>query len=308
MPKLISSALLTLAAAGAAVPAIPGGPAPAVTEFVGSTPCDEPARRFLGISDAACEQITWELALANDPAGRPFELRARYRMPIPGSPNHLDAGTALQVRGVWTSAPGTGAHKGRTMYTLTTDGKALRFALLEQDLLHLLTSDSRLMVGNAGWSYTLNPRAASTAGDARRMEAVDSIARDLAGEFEGRTPCQEISKQLNLAVDAGCTKLKWGLTLFQDAATGRPAAYKLDGTLYRDGRLHRAAPRTGTWSVLRDPSSGALIYRLDRDEPGDYLLLIRADENVLFFLDKRGNALVGDRSHSYTLNRTERRD
>jgi hypothetical protein len=55
--------------------------------------------------------------------------------------------------------------------------------------------------------------------------------------------------------------------------------------------------------MLRDSSSGALIYRLDRGQPGEYLLLLRADENVLFFLDKEGHALVGDRSHSYTLNR-----
>ena len=135
------------------------------------------------------------------------------------------------------------------------------------------------------------------------MQALDA-GTGLSGTFEGRTPCQEISKQLNLFVDAGCIKLKWSFTFLQDAATGRPGTYKLEGTLYRDGRLHAAAPRTGKWSVLRDWSSGALIYRLERDEPGGYLLLMRADENVLFFLDKEGNALVGNQSFSYTLNRT----
>jgi hypothetical protein len=301
--KSVLGALVILLAA-AAVPAVPGRPASPATEFVGSTPCGDEVRRFLAIANAACEQITWELAFADDSgAGRPFELRARYHMPIPGSPNHLDAGTPLQVRGAATFARGSGPQRGRMIYTLTTDGRSLRLALLERDLLQLLTAESRLMVGNAGWSYTLNGRDASAAPAARRMEAVDSIPRDMAGEFEGRTPCQEIAGQLNLAVDAGCTKLKWRLTLFQDAATGRPTTYKHEGTLYRDGAMYGAAPRTGTWSVLRDPSSGALIYRLDRGQPGGYLLLIRADENVLFFLDTEGNALVGDRSHSYALNR-----
>ncbi|HUF23778.1 MAG TPA: hypothetical protein VMN81_06595 [Vicinamibacterales bacterium] len=281
----------------------------ASSQFAGSTPCGDEVRRFLAISNTSCEQVTWELALADDAgAGRPFELRARYRMPISGSPNHLDAGIALQLRGVWTSAPGSGRHQGRTMYTLTIDGRALQLALLERDLLQLLTAGSRLMVGNPGWSYTLNRREASAPRAARRMEALDAVPPGMAGEFEGRTPCQEIAGQLNLAVDAGCTKLKWRLTLFQDAATGRPTTYKHEGTLYRDGAMYGAAPRTGTWSVLRDSSSGALMYRLDQGQPGEYLLLIRADENVLFFLDKEGHVLVGDRSHSYTLNRSARRD
>jgi hypothetical protein len=236
-------------------------------------------------------------------------------MPIPGSPNHLDAGRELTVSGTWSSSLGAGAHKGRTIYTLTTGGRSLRLALFESGVAQMLTADSRLMVGNAGWSYTLNPRERSVARAPRQMEALEagagaeaSVYRGLAGDFEGRTPCQEISKVLNLAVDAGCTKLKWGLKLFEDPATGRPANYELGGTVYRDGELQRATPRTGKWSVLRDRSSGALIYRLERDEAGNYMLLMRADENVLFFLDQEGNALVGNRSFSYTLNRVERQD
>src|SRR5687768_8232881 len=99
MLKPALSALLVLTAAVAAAHAIPGNPAAAAIEFVGSTPCGEDARRFLSISNPSCEQISWELALAADYKaghGRPFELRARYHMPIPGSPNHLDAGTEIQ--------------------------------------------------------------------------------------------------------------------------------------------------------------------------------------------------------------------
>lgn len=315
MLKPVLLVLLALTAAPAAGPSTANAKA-AGDQFAGSTPCGEEARRFLGITNAACEQITWDLALAPDAAsGRPFELRARYHMPIPGSPNHLDRGIELQLSGVWTSAAGDGAHRGRTLYTLTTGERSLRLALIEGGLLQLLTAERRLMVGNAGWSYTLNRRDVSAARAPRHMTPLDAGAgpevpdyRGLAGEFEGRTPCQEISKVLDLAVDAGCTKLKWGLKLLQDPATGRPTTYQLGGTVYRDGELQRATPRTGKWSVLRDTSRGALIYRLERDEPGGSLLLMRADENVLFFLDKEGNALVGNRSFSYTLNRADSRD
>ena len=306
MLKFALSVVLVLTVIVSADRVTSATPASATTEFAGGTPCGEEVRRFLGISNPACEQIGWHLSLAPGNAGS-FELRARYHMPIPGSPNHLDGGNTLQLRGQWTSAPGTGAHDGRVIYTLTVDGRSLRLALFEHDLLQMLTSGNRLMVGNAGWSYTLNRGMHPSPRAPRRMEKSNAAAAGLGGQFEGRTPCQEISKQLSLAVDAGCIKLKWGFTFLQDEATGRPTTYKLQGTLYRDGRLQAAAPRTGKWSLLRDGSTGALIYRLERDEPGGYMLLMRADENVLFFLDKEGNALVGNESFSYTLNRVVRR-
>src|SRR5688572_925070 len=104
MLKPALSALLTLTVAAAVTHATSPRPAAAAAEFVGSTPCDEPVRRFFGITNAACAQITWELALAGDAgASRPFALRVRYHMPIPSSPNHLDDGIELQLSGVWTS-------------------------------------------------------------------------------------------------------------------------------------------------------------------------------------------------------------
>lgn len=307
MVKSTLAALVVLTVATAAPHPAPARPSAQVGDFAGSTPCGEQARHFLGISNAACEQITWVLNLVEEAhSAGAFELRGRYHLPLPGSPNHLDAGHPLQLRGFWTSTDGTGDHKGRTIYTLKTDGRSARFALLERQLLHLLSADNRLETGNAGWSYTLNKDYMLPTRTRRRMEAVDpatiAASRTLGGTFEGRTPCREISKQLNLAADAGCIKLKWAFKLSQDAS-GRPTTYALKGTLYRDGRLQAAAPRTGKWSVLRDRTTGALIYRLERDEPGAYMLLMRAGENVLFFLDKEGNALVGNESFSYTLNR-----
>lgn len=297
MPAVRALALVVIVAAGTV--SSPGGaPAQPVT-FVGSTPCGSDVRRFLGIPDATCEQVTWDLAFGESSSTeRSFELRARYHRPVPGSPNHLDAGTPLQVRGGWKRAEGPG---GRTTYHLDIDGRSISLALLERDLLHVLTPSGRLMVGNGGWSYTLNRRETSGPRP-RAMQPLATVPAGIGGEYEGRTPCQEIAKQLDLAVDAGCTKLKWGITLVQDAS-GRPATYKHEGTLYRNGSLYGAPPRTGAWSVLRDPATGALVYRLERGEPGKYLQLLRADENILVFLDEDGGVLVGNTSHSYTLNR-----
>jgi hypothetical protein len=100
-----------------------------------------------------------------------------------------------------------------------------------------------------------------------------------------------------VATSSDCNKIKWRLTLHQDPATGTPTTYKLEGFVYRN------PPRTGKWVVLEDASANAVVYRLDPDQPGGFLSLFRADDNILLFLNRAGDFLVGDVHYSYTLNR-----
>jgi hypothetical protein len=141
---------------------------------------------------------------------------------------------------------------------------------------------------------------------AQKRDQVSSSPAAIAGNglsvygvFDGRSPCKEISKQLQMSVDADCFKLKWRLTLYHDAATSKPATYKLEGTLFRK------KVREGSWSVVRgtktDPQ--ALVYRLHGDNP---IYLLKGDENVLFFLDDEKTLLQGDAQFSYTLNRVNK--
>src|SRR5687767_8627298 len=107
MVKWTLAALAALTVAAAAPPLTAANPPPQVADFAGGTPCGEQARRFLGISNIACEQVGWRLTLVEEAhSAGAFELRGRYHMPLPGSPNHFDAGTPLQLRGLWTSAEG----------------------------------------------------------------------------------------------------------------------------------------------------------------------------------------------------------
>ncbi len=119
------------------------------------------------------------------------------------------------------------------------------------------------------------------------------------GVFTGRTPCREVSDLLNLGMDPDCSKLKWKLTLYQDALTREPTTYRLDAT------FSRQKPRTGTWKVMKGIASDpeAIIYQLDfqgSDRPVD---LYVADNNVLFFTDGK-ELLHGNADNSYTLNKT----
>jgi hypothetical protein len=49
----------------------------------------------------------------------------------------------------------------------------------------------------------------------------------------------------------------------------------------------------------------AIIYRLEPAKGHALLHLLKGDDNVLFFLDKKQKPLVGHAEFSYTLNRRE---
>jgi len=116
------------------------------------------------------------------------------------------------------------------------------------------------------------------------------------GAFEGRTPCQEITRELGIKVGPECTKRKWLLVLTQDPATHIPGSYKIEGVGDWNGE--------GKWSIVKGSKENpnATVYQLDR--PGkNSLFLLKGDDNVLFVLDHNKNFLVGGADHSYTLNR-----
>jgi hypothetical protein len=121
------------------------------------------------------------------------------------------------------------------------------------------------------------------------------------GVFEGRFPCQDIARQLQVATSPDCTKIKWRLTLFRDPATGQPATYQLEGSFFRD------QPRTGPWSIGRGTKTNprAVVYQLDPGNPPATLLLQKGDDNVLFILDQERNLRIGTDYLSYTLNRVK---
>ena len=118
------------------------------------------------------------------------------------------------------------------------------------------------------------------------------------GVFEGRCPCQELAKELKIAIFTECFKTKWGLTLWQSPDNQTPSTYKIESSFYRE------TPREGKWKITKGTKNNpdAIVYQLDSEglEP---IFLMKGDENVLFFLDNNKNLLVGNMLFSYTLNR-----
>ena len=119
------------------------------------------------------------------------------------------------------------------------------------------------------------------------------------GYFEGRSPCQEVATMLKVSGRDACIKIKWQLILFQDPVTHAPTTYALGGFAWRN------PPKTGKWAIVKgakeDPN--AVVYQLDPDDPEGFLSFQKADDNILLFLDKNRELLVGNEQFSFTLNR-----
>ncbi len=120
---------------------------------------------------------------------------------------------------------------------------------------------------------------------------------NLIGYFDGRTPCQELAKQLNEITTPECIKIKWRLTLYKNGADTTSGTYSLEGFKFRGDSVLK-----GTWQIVSgtkaDPK--AIIYQLHHSVKGS-LFFLKADDVVLFFLGKDRNIMVGNRHFSYAL-------
>jgi len=127
-------------------------------EFVGSTPCQPLARDFLGISsNAACECIQWQLKLhSSDVAERgTYTLITTHGVLETNRHGFFQGGTRTETAGKWIT---TVLKPDTTVYQLqaAAPNRSLSLARIDENLLHLLTHDGHLLVGDDSWSCTLN--------------------------------------------------------------------------------------------------------------------------------------------------------
>ena len=137
-------------------------------EFVGSTPCDDLSRKFLGglSTNTPCHYIAWRLtfsksAHATDP--NKFTVSATYWLPGKNDPNQVEEGATVTGEGTFELIRGTKAKPDAPVYRLhgKKTAKPVSLAQVGQNILHFLNEDKSLRVGNAGWSYTLNRKEVS---------------------------------------------------------------------------------------------------------------------------------------------------
>jgi hypothetical protein len=280
--------------------------------FVGSTPCGAQITRFLGFTPGPkCEFVRWELSLGVDAKNEaPGPAVAQVEYGVYGQPL-----TKLKRELTWVAVNGTAERKDAQVVELKRGKANLKLWRVSDETLHFLDAKNQLLVGDGGHSYALSfavaqkpePAAAAPPDFTYKLLPLASGA-NVYGVFEGRTPC-EIAKLINIPVAAGCIKLKWRLTLFQDPKTKAPASYRIEGSLFPQGPREGAlTPLSGTpfdaaAQVVRLELSDAERASYVRGKSAEPIHLMRGDENVLFFLDNGGKLGLGNRDFNYVLNR-----
>jgi len=304
-----AAVLAAICAASASVGASRGHAA-AAQEFAGSTPCGPEVRAFVGgfSADAPCHAVTWKLSIDAPEKGRgAWRLTAVYGIPPASNPNLMVDGPRVAIDGTWTS-DATAGPGGRIAYRLSTGTpqRTLSLARVADGLVHVLDTSGRLMLGTSGWSYTLNdatraerPGNPALAADMSYTISPVSTGSSVFAVYEGRTPCAGISDAIGIRENPACLKVKWRVTLYQNPQTSAPDTYKIEST------LHRQQPREGSWRVIRGVASdpNAVVYQLDPTPTERAVLLLRADDNILYFLNPKKQVLIGTIDFSYTLNR-----
>ena len=261
--------------------------------LVGCTPGDSAIKKMLGIkADAVIDFIRWSLLMKADET---FQLTIQYGENQPNTLGFKQGGTAQIIEGKYQVAL---TENWEQLYTLQRkDGKAmLSLVAINTNLFHMLDDHNQLLVGNAGWSYTLN-REFAEAGEVTTIKSSGAQSAEAKLIFEGRTPCREIALlHPEMKASSDCFKIKWRLILNRDAQTGLP-------TTCTTRNIVDNQPRdvVGTWQLLTTPR--AVIYQLNLPGLQDPILLLQADNNILYFLDKKQHLLIGNKDFSFTLNR-----
>lgn len=249
--------------------------------YTASTPAGHVVRSFLQIplSDSV-DFIRWRLVLSE---GR-YNLYCNYGIGKPNTNGFINGGDKIELYGI--------VKKEENIYQLQNGAIILKLYQLNPDLLHLLDENNNLLVGNGGWSYTLNNVKPVVAGLVNKKQYPAALKDSMA--FEGRTPCK-----IPGIVPAGtsCYKLKWYVVLYASAEKNKPGTYRIKGTPFR-----RLESKSGNWEIITR-ADGITVYQLKDDKNHGFLSLVKPDENILLFIDTNGKLLVGDENFSYTLNR-----
>jgi hypothetical protein len=284
--------------------------------FEGNTPCDPGAKSLFQIpADSDCDQMIWSVTFNQDPQTEnptTYVLKTAYGMSKQGTNDLVGGGTSITMEGKWTISTGTKSDADATVYQINPadPARTLSFLKVNENLIHVLSKDNTMLVGNGAWSYTLdrmdnqspaslkvvNPPQPPTRPPAPPMPEGSSVF----GVFDGRTPCHELVIEFTQNPSpSNCLKVKWRLTLYQDAATRSPSSYLFMGT---------SNYREGSWTIVQgmDGDPNAVVYQLQVREAQQPISFLRVDENNLFMMDRSMNLLVGNELFSYTLSRNEK--
>lgn len=266
--------------------------------LIGSTPGDEHVKTMLAIpAETKVDFIRWNVTLG---IKQDFVLDIHYGESQPNTLGFKGNGEKKTFKGTYSVSESIDF---KEVYHLNCAGfpTEITIAKLSENLYHLLTPQGRLLIGNGGWSYTLNrkyPDHPAEISVATRSTAAD---KSLQLIFEGRTPCQEIAgEHPEMMASASCFKIKWRLVLHRDSITLQPTTCTIRNIV---DNQPRDVP--GKWEVIHGTATNphAIIYSIQADNLTGPMLFFSGDENILFFLDRNYVPMIGNADFSFTMNR-----
>jgi len=263
----------------------------------GSTPGDELVKAMLTIpAETKVDFIQWNLILDDKNA---FVLDINFGESQPNTLGFKENGKEKTFTGTFSVSESSNF---RTVYHLKSVDffTEILIAKLNANVFHLLTSQNQLLVGNGGWSYTLN-RSVPVPNDEISISSKNTGDKSNQLVFEGRTPCREIaSEHPEMKATSSCFKIKWRLTLNRDSITYQPTTCTIRNIVNNQPR-----DISGRWEIVLGTATNpnAIIYKIKADNLSGPILLFAGDEHVLFFLDRNNKPMIGNRDFSFTMNR-----
>jgi len=278
--------------------------------YVGTTPCGDAVRAFIGgmPAGATCYAIKWELTLDKLDGASRWRLTAVYGVPPSPNSGQMIDGPSVTRQGVLVASTVLRFGGESNLFRLTGDaGTSIALVQIGNDVVHLSRDDGSLVPGTPGWSYMLTRRdrvEPPVVEIARASEGSYSLppkdtGSQVVGIFGGRSPCAGLARESKLSDAEGCARIKWRVTLLKDPRTNQPTIYKVDNS------LNRGRTWTGAWRITHGAPGfpDATVYELEAGPTHGRILLLRADDSVVVFLDQQRQPLPGNADLSYTLNR-----
>ncbi len=265
--------------------------------LIGSTPGDELVKTMLTIpAEANVDFIRWNLILNDKNA---FVLDINYGEAQPNTLGFKGNGEKKTFKGTFSVSESSNF---KEVYHLKSDNffAEIPIGKLSENIFHLLTPQNQMIVGNGGWSYSLNRKEPV---HNNQISISSTIAEDRSIQlvYDGRTPCQEIANEHSeMKATSSCFKIKWRLILNRDSITYRPTTCTIRNVVDNQPR-----DVSGKWDIIKgtETNPDAIIYKIKADNLAKPILLLVGDNNVLFFLDKMKEPMIGNKDFSFTMNK-----
>lgn len=265
--------------------------------LIGSTPGDDIIKKMLVIStQTKVDFIRWNLILGDKNA---FILDINYGESQPNTLGFKGDGEKAIFKGTFSISSSSNF---KEIYHLKTDDTftEILIAKLNENIFHILTAQHQLMVGNGGWSYTLNRKEPNNNNEISISSTITD-EKSLQQVYDGRTPCKEIANEhTEMKATPSCFKIKWRLILYRDSVTFQPTTCTIRNIVNNQPR-----DISGKWEVINGSITNpkTIMYKITVENLNEPILLHAADNNVLFFINKHNKPFIGNKDFSYTLNR-----